>query len=206
MQPPVVFAVVGLLEQDIRADARVGQPAVVFDRRGGDVYVHATDGAVAVADAVDRADALQDVVDRVERMLARLERQSFVPHILQGDDFVLDLLLRELPSQHRAVGSVVGTVGTPVDAEIREIEGREQHDAVAVDALLDAPRQRINSLVERFVGTFEQQGRLAMGQPAGRFGLVENRTDQGALVPVFPGVSHRPFDFVVVDELRGPFR
>ena len=92
--------VVGLLEEDVGADARVAQAAVVLDRRGGDVHVHAADGAVAVADRVDGVDGFEDVLQRVvARVLARFERQALVTHVLERRHLAADLLLRQLATR-----------------------------------------------------------------------------------------------------------
>lgn len=52
---------------------------------------------VLVLDAVDGADRFENVIQRIaQRIFARLECQTLVPHVLQGDDLVPDLLLRQL--------------------------------------------------------------------------------------------------------------
>ena len=54
----VAFLVVGLLKEDISADARVFQLAIVFDRGRGDIHVHAADVAVFVVNGIDGFDAI----------------------------------------------------------------------------------------------------------------------------------------------------
>ena len=90
----VAFLVVGLLEQNIGADSRVVELFVVFNGSSGDIYVYAADGAVFVLDRIDCVDALEDVFDRViDGILARLDREALVSHILKRDHLCLDLLL-----------------------------------------------------------------------------------------------------------------
>lgn len=201
----VVLLVVGLLKQDVGADARLGEFPVVLHRGCGDVHVHAADSSVFVLDVVDGADALQNVFDGVKRVLARFERQPFVPHVLQGDDFRFYLLLGELLAEHGLVLRMVGAVGAPVDAVVGEVERREHDDSVAVYPLLEPAGQCEHPFVEVGKVAFQQDGGFAVGDALRRFGLVQYMLYQGAVVPVGPRVFHRFYYFAVVDELFGYF-
>ena len=119
MQLQIALLVIRLLEEDVGADARVLEPAVVFHRSRGDVHVHAADGAVLVVDGVNRFDALEDVLDGVVlRVLSRLDRQALVAHVLQRDDLLPDLLLRQLAARDGLVLHVIRTVHAAVHAVV----------------------------------------------------------------------------------------
>ena len=133
MQLLVVLLVVRLLKEDVRADAGLFQPAVILHRRRGDIDVHAADRAVFVLDAVNGLDAFQHVLDRiVHRVLAGLQRETLMSHVLERDDFAADFLLRQLLAANVLVLRVIRAIDAAVDAVIRQIQRREQHDALPV--------------------------------------------------------------------------
>ena len=71
---------------------------------------------------VYRVDRLQHILYGVLRgVLARLQRQALMSHILQGDDLATYLLLRELAARYCAILGVVGAVYAAVDAVVREV-------------------------------------------------------------------------------------
>ena len=195
---------IGLLEQDIGADAGLLELSVVFHGRRRDVDVDAADRAVLVLDAVDRLDAVENVLDRVvDRVLAGLDREALVAHVLQGDDLLRDLLLRQLAARDMAVLAVVRTVYAAVHAVVREVERREHDDAVAVKPALDLAGQRVDLLDDLGNLAGEQDGGLPVGKALTFFGLVENFADQRPVVAVFVGVPQGRLDFFVGDELLG---
>ena len=201
MQVFVRLFIIGLLEEDIRPDTRLLEAAVVFDRRGGDVDVHAADRAVFVLDAVDRFDALEHIFNRaVDRILARLEREALVAHVLQRDDLPHDVLLGELLAGDVLVVVVVGAVTALVDAVVGEVEGGEHDDAVAVVLLLDLHRERVDFFDVGGVLALEQHRRLAVGEPLQRRGLLQNLIDEGEVRPVLFGVRERFPDLSVVNK------
>ena len=147
VQLQVALFVVGLLEQDIGADARLLQLAVVLHGGGGDVHVHPADGPVFVLDGVDGVDAVQHVLDgAVDRVLAGLDGQALVAHVLQGDDLFLHFLLGQLLPGDVLVLLVIGTVHAAVDAVVGQVQGREDDDAVAVKGQLDLLGQAVHLL------------------------------------------------------------
>ena len=86
--------VVRFLEQNVRSDSRFFQLAVVLDRGSGNVDVDASNRPVFVLDRVNRFDGFENVLNRVHgRMLACLESQTLVSHVLQRDDFRPNLVL-----------------------------------------------------------------------------------------------------------------
>ena len=129
----IALLVVGLLEKNISTDARILELAVVLYCRSRDVYVDTADSTVLVLDAVDGVNALENILDRiVHGVLARLDRETLVSHILKRDNLCLDLLLRELLTRDVLVLHMVRTVDASVYAVVREIEGREHNYSVAV--------------------------------------------------------------------------
>ena len=209
VQLQVALLVVGLLEEDVGADAGLLEHAVFLDGGGRDVDVHAADGAVLVLDGVDGADALQDVLDGVvDRVLAGLDGQALVAHVLQGDDLAPHVLLAELDAGDVLVLAVVGTVDAAVDAVVGEVERREHHDAVAVEGELDLLGELIHLL--HLFGDLagQQHGGLPVRQPcadrsgggvAGA-GLFQQAVDEFDVVLVLLRVAERLLNLFVVDE------
>ena len=115
----IAFLVIGLLKQDICADARFLQPAVVFHGGGGYVYIHAADVAVLVMNAVYGMDAFEDIVNRVmDGVFARLDGKTLVALVLERDDLGTQFLLRQLFPRYVLVLRVIGTVYAAVYAVI----------------------------------------------------------------------------------------
>ena len=89
-------------------------------------------------DAVDGFDGFEDILQRIaQRIFAGFERQALVPHVLQGNHFVSNLLLRELLAGDGFVFEVIGAIGTAVHAVVRQVERSEHHNAVAVELLFN---------------------------------------------------------------------
>ena len=210
MELQVVLLVVRLLEQDVGADLGLLEHAVLVHRGRGDVHVDAADRAVLVLHGVDGADGVEDVLDGVvARILARLDGEALVAHVLQRDDLVADLVLRELDARDGLVDGMVRAVEAAVDAVVREVERGEEHDAVAVVGQLDLARQVEDALIDRRIVAGEQHGRLAVrddgavvlvGMQVG-LALLEDLLDELHVVLVFVGVGERVEDLLVVDEL-----
>ena len=73
--------------------------------------------AVFVMNAVNGVDAFQHVFNGiVHRILASLQRQTLVAHILQGDDLPADLVLGQLLSGDVLIFQMIRTVHAAVDA------------------------------------------------------------------------------------------
>ena len=200
----VVFLVVRLLKEDIRADARFLELSVVFDRRRRDVDIHAADRAVFVLDGIYRLDAFEHIFERiVHGVFSRLQREALVPHILQRDDLAADLVLRELPAMDMLVLRMVGTVDAAVHAIIRQIERCKEHDALAVKLLLDLLGEREHPLDEIGRVDGEQQRRLAVRESFAIAGTRQKCLYECAIVFIILRPSERGEDFLMVDELLG---
>ena len=195
--------VVGFLKKNIGAESGILESAVIFRRGGGDVHVHAADGAVAQLRIVNGVHALENVLDgTVAVVLAGLEKKTLVTELLEGEHLLTELLLRKLAA-HRFVACVKAAVAAVVDAVVRKIQRREHHDAASVDVLLDLACQRVDIVQRLLVVHIQKHGRLAMRESAVLAGLVQNA---GHLVPVgrsFSALFQRLQNFGVVDELVG---
>ena len=209
MELEVALLVVGLLEQDVGADARLLELAVVLHGGGGDVDVDAADVAVLVMHRVDGLDALQNVLDGVVLgILTCLDGQTLVTHILEGDDLGAHLLLGQLLAGDLLVLEVVGAVDTAVDAVVGEVERGEHDDAVAVEGQLDLLGDLVDllDLLGNVAG--QEDGGLAVGKPradvAGirllRTRLVQNGVDELHVALVGLGVCESLADLAVMDE------
>ena len=189
MELLVAFLVVGLLEEDVGADAGVLELAVVLDGGGGDVDVDAADGAVLVLDVVDGLDGLEDVLDGVvDGILAAFDGESLVSHVLKGNDLAPDLVLGELLARDVLVLHVVGAVDAAVDAVVGEVERREHDDAVAVEVLLDLLGEGVDFGVLLGDVAVEEDGGLAVGESLAETCLVQDFVDERLVVAVLLGV------------------
>ena len=210
MQLEVALLVVGLLEQNVSANAGVLQLAVILDRGRRNVDVDTSNRTVFVLDGVNGVDALENVLDRVvDRVLTGLDGKALVTHILQRDNLAGNLLLRQLFAGDMAVFRMIRAVNTAVHAVIRQIQRCEHNNAVAVERQLDLLSQTIH-LLDLFGDVArEQHGGLAVRQTGTVYagggllwtGLLQNAVDQLDVVLVLLGVFQRFKDFLMVDKL-----
>ena len=201
VQVLVALLVVGLLEQDVGANARLLQLAVVLHGGGGNVHVHPADSPVFVLDGVDGVDAVQHILDgAVDRVLAGLDGQALVAHVLQGNDLFLHLFLGQLFPGNVLVLHVIGTVQAAVDAVVREVQRREDDNAVAVKILLDLLGQGVQ-LLDLLGDVAGQQHRgLPVGQALALPGLVQNLVNERHVVFIGVGILQGVQDLLVVDK------
>jgi len=203
----IIRPVIRLLKKNIRTDARVLQAAVVLHRRGGNVHIHAPDGPVLMLDAVNRTDALQHIFDRVvTRVLAGLQSQPLVSHVLQGDDFPADFFLRQLTPQYRLVLGMVRAIHATVHTIIGKVQRSEHHDAVAIKTLLDVACQGKHLFRQVLLPGSQQHGRLAMGKPFAKACFLQYGHDERTVVLMRFGVCHCLTYLRVGDKLFGAFR
>ena len=160
------FLVIGLLEKNIRPDAGFLELSVILDRRRCNIHIDTANRAILVLNAVNRLDALKDIFNRIiDGILTCFQSQTFVPHILKGNDFLFDLFLGQLLAQNMLIFVVIRAINTAVHAVVRQIKRRKHHDAVAVISILDLARERVNLRIDLRIITREKQRCLAMGQP-----------------------------------------
>ena len=204
VQVLILLLVVGLLEEDVGANARLFQLAVVLHGGGGDVHIHPADGSVLVVDGVDGVDALQQVLHGVvHRVLAGLQGQTLVAHVLEGHHLPDNLLLGELFPGNVLVLAVVGAVFAAVDAVVGQVQGGKHDDTVAVELLLDAPRQVVHPLHQVGLVALEEHRRLPVRQALAVLGLFQQLLHQGPVIGVFLSIGQGVPDFSIVDEFLG---
>ena len=209
VQLQIALLVISFLEQDVGADARFFQLAVIFHRGGGNVDIHPANVTVFVVHAVNGMDAVENVVNRVVyRVLARLDRQPLVPHVLQCDNLGTHLVLGQLFTRNVLVFHVIGTVDAAVDAVIGQIQRRKNDNAVTVKCQLDLLGDAVN-LLHLVRQIARQQHRcFAVGQPGamiagGGFAgarFLQNLVDQRLVVFVRLGVGEGFLYFCIVDK------
>ena len=152
-------------------------------------------------DGIDRVNGFQNVFKRiVHRVLAGLQREPLVAHVLQGNDLGADLILRELLAGNVAVLRMIGAIQAAVDAVVGEIERRKEHNAVAVKILLDLLGQGINLLVFVLEFAGKQHGGVAMRKALAPACLFQDGVDHRSVGFVRVGIGQAVQNFLVVDE------
>ncbi len=137
MHALVGLVVVRLHEDLVRPDAgrlHGAEPSVI-QRRGVDV--HATDFAVSALHVVDVSNTGRDEVGVVAWVLAEYDDEALVPLLFHRHNLLADLIHAQRAADHVLVLVLETAVGTVVHAQVAEIERREEHDAIAVHALLE---------------------------------------------------------------------
>ena len=95
-------------------------------------------------------------------MLARLQSQALVAHILKCDNLTTYLLLRELTAWNGAVLCVIRAVDTAIDAVVREVQRGKHHNTVAVDTLLEVACNGVHTLLYLLVLHLDEYCSLAV--------------------------------------------
>ena len=194
--------IVGFLEQNICADARLLQAAVIFHGRGGNIHVHTADRAVFMLNRIYRFDAVENVLDRVvHRVFARLDRQPLMPHILQRNHLAADFVLRELFAADGLVFVVVRTVNAAVYAVIRQVQRREHYDTVAVEFPLDFPREREHFLVQILNIALQKHRRLAVRQPLAVLRTLNQSVNQPAVRLILLCIAQSVHNLLIIYKL-----
>ena len=190
MQALIALLMVRLLEQDVRSDSRLFQLPVILHRRRRNIDIDPTDRPVFMLDAVNCPDTVQHIFDRaVNRILARLQRQTFMSHILKRNYLLPNFLLRQLLSGNVLVFHVVWTVHAAIHAVIRQIQRRKHDDPVSVEILLDLTCQ-FKDLLHLFRNlTVKKHCRLTVAQPFSKPRLRQNPIDQFHVVFVLLGIG-----------------
>ena len=158
-------------------------------------------------DAVDGVDRFEDVFDRIVfGVLARFEQKTFMPQVLQRDHFTANFVLRELLADDVFVFGVVRAVNATVDAMIGEVEGRKEHDTLAVDVLLYLDRSVKNRLVAVREIARQEDGGFAVSEAFALRCLMDEGFDERAVGLMFFRISERGFNLVVIDEVLSGLR
>mmetsp|Transcript_22693 Transcript_22693/g.58392 ORF Transcript_22693/g.58392 Transcript_22693/m.58392 type:complete len:223 (+) Transcript_22693:929-1597(+) len=158
------LAVVGLLEQRVRADlARVLEAAEVGDRERRDLDVDSPDVAAWLgAHAGDNAHNAQEIVEGVLGVLAGEQKEPAVAHLLERLHLVLDLVIGQVRACDVLVLCAEGAVRAAVHAVVGEVERREEDDAVAIDPLFDVERRAEQLRHERAVARVDVEQRCSL--------------------------------------------
>ena len=194
---------VGFLKQDIGADTRFLESAVVFAGGGGNVHIDPADGSVLEFFRVDGTDAVQHVVNgAVFVVFAEFQQQALVTQFFKRAHFLADLFLRELDAGD-AVGAAEPAVFAVVHAVVGKIERREHHDALAVNAFLDLLGQMEDAIQRGRIFHIQKHRGLAVGEAPAFCSPGEDAFDVGRI----GGEACRFFNagtyFGVVNELVG---
>ena len=197
----IAFLVICLLEQNIGTDSRVLKLPVILHCGGRYVHVDAAYGSVFMLYTVNGVNGLQHVFNGiVHRVLPCFQGQALMSHILQRHNLPADFILCQLLPWDMLVLGVVGTVHTPVDAVIGQVQRRKQHDAVSVEILFNLLRQLINFLVLVLQSAVQKHHGLPVGQAPALSGLCQNLVDQLPVGAVCLPVGKGLLNFPVMDE------
>ena len=178
MQPLVFLFIISFLEEDVSPDPGILQFSVVFHGGGGDVHIDPADRPVFMFDGVDRFDAFQHVLDGiVDRVFPHFQCQTLVTHVLKGDHFRADLLLRQFFTGDVLILIMIGTVQAAVDAIVGEVQRREHDDPVAVDLLFDPFCQGKDPFVFLRQFAVQQHQCLPVSQPFALLGFGDDAVD-----------------------------
>ena len=163
MEGQITLLVIRLLKQDIGADPGFFEQTIIVHSGCCDIDVHSSDGAVFVFDAVNGVDAVQIVLHRVAYgIFSGFQRQTFMPHILQCNDFFADFLLGQLFSCDMFIFQMIRAVGTAVYAVVGQIERCEHDDPVPVEILFDLLCQFVDFLIFFFHLAGKKNGRFSV--------------------------------------------
>ena len=133
-------------------------------------------------------------------MLACFQQKALVAHVLKGDHFLTDLLLRQLLTNDGLVLGVVWAVDTTVDTVVGEVERCKEHDTIAVDVFFDLFSQTEDAFVAFGDVAVEQDGGFTVREALEGLSLVEDRIDQFSITFVFLCPSERGLDFFIGNE------
>ena len=156
---------IGLLEEDVCADAGILQLFIVFDCRGRDVHVDPSDRTMLMVSGIDGVDTLENVFDgRLDRMFARLQSQSLMAQVLKGYGLAAHFVLCELLARQLGVFGMIGAVDTAIHTIVGKIERCEKHDAITIEALLHLACQVVDALSDLWIVAEQEHSRLPVAQ------------------------------------------
>mmetsp|Transcript_20294 Transcript_20294/g.60284 ORF Transcript_20294/g.60284 Transcript_20294/m.60284 type:complete len:469 (-) Transcript_20294:547-1953(-) len=214
-------AMVRLLEQCEGANLVRGlEPAHVGDRQRGDLDVDAADAAARLAARVaDDLDRVQELLKRVLGVLAREHQQAAVALALERCHLVAQLFVRQRRALQFLVGSPERAVRAAVHAVVCDVQRREEHNAVAVDAVLDGESRVVDALHELCVaGVHVQQcgalvqcetlhvlrlARRVIGQKGPVLCVLQDFRDRRLVLGGRLGTLHRLENGLLVDDVGG---
>ena len=146
-------------------------------------------------------DAFQDVLDGVVHwVFTGFQGQSFVAHILQGNDFLLDFFLGQFLPGNVLVLLVVGTVHTAVDTVVGQVQRGKQDDTLAVDLVFDLFGQVVDAFQDGGIFAGQEHGGFPMAQALQGAGFFQQALAVGRIFALFISKSQGVQDFLMVDE------
>ena len=134
------------------------------------------------------------------RVFARFEEQTLVAEVLQRNHLISDFFLRELLADNVLVLRVIRTVGAGVDAVVRKIKGREEHDARAVDLFLHIAGDAEDFFVQILLVAEKERCRLAMREALGGLCLFKERLQKRTVGLMLLRPPEGVFNFFPADE------
>ena len=152
--------------------------------------------------AINGFNALKDILDGIiHRILASLQRQPLMAHILQRNDLPAYLLLRQLFAGNMLIFQVIRTIDASVDTVIRKIERRKHDDPVSVEVFFNLPCQFVDfgGLLRNFTG--QKDGCLPVIQSLFKLRLTDYFVYQLFVIFVGLCIGQGFHDFFMADKL-----
>ena len=200
----IVRLVVSLLEKYVSADTGVLQFPIVLYGSGSYIHIHPADCPVAVMCPVNGRYGFENVFNGVvHRVFTGLDRQSLVSHVLQGDDFPADFILRELLSEDMSVFCVVRTIYTAVYTPVGKVQRCEHHYPVPVEFPFDFLCEPEHPADQLWFVALHQYGRLPVRESTAFSGFFQDTLYKRPVIPVGCGIVYGIEDFLVIDEFFG---
>ena len=202
MQLFIAFLVIGFLEQDICTNACFMKLSVVLHSSSSNIYINTADSTVLMLNIINSVDGFQHIFNRiVYRVLSQLNSQALVAHILQGNNFLANLILSQLLTADVLILGMIRAIQTAVDTIIGKIQWGKQHNAIAVVILLNLTSQIIDFLQLGLVVTSQKYGSLTMGKSLAQLSLGNNLIHNLHIVLVFVSIFQGCLNFLVRDKL-----
>jgi hypothetical protein len=174
------------------------------DGEGGEVDVDAADFAAAALDLVNGVDGLEYIVEALGPGIGLPgdQENALMAHFDEDFGLLGDFGLGEDAAFELGVGGAEGAVGALVLAEVRDVERGEQHEAVAIDLLLDETRGGEDLFQQVGFASFHEHGDLRGIEAVEEAGFGQDLADAGRTGPA--GFGEGFLDFGLVNE-RGLF-
>ena len=201
MQLFIAFLVIGFLEQDVCTNACFVKLSVVLHSGSSNIYINTADSTVLMFNIINSVYGFQHIFNRiVYRILSQFNGQALVAHILQGNNFLANLILSQLLTANMLILGMVRAIQTAVDAIIGKIQWGKQYNTIAVVILLNLTSQIIDFLQLGLVVTGQKYGSLPMGKSLAQLSLSNNLIHNLHIVLVFVSIFQGCLNFLVRDK------
>ena len=152
-------------------------------------------------DAVDRVDTFQNILKRiVDRILACLDRQALMTHILQGNDLITDLILCQLDSRNMFILVMIWTISASIHTVIGEIQRCKHNDTMPVKLLLDLHGKLSDLTVDLRIIALHQNGCLFVGNSLCLLRFLKNLANQRKIIFVLFRIIKRFQNLLMIDK------